>query len=299
VERIALASLPLFGASACGGTRPLAPPADMQAVVGSDGDLGAAPMCPGNSDCYWLTYVDGGTPTDNIAYWNPDGGTGDPCVPCGFETIPGAWCGQCQVVHNACGTAYFCSLLDCTSACDAVGRRPAGLVGEPALAAAGRLDQWLARAAHLEAASVPAFAQLQRELTAHGAPERLVAGARRALADEVRHAQIMSGLARAAGARLERVDVAPTPLRSLVALASENAVEGCVRETAGAVVAARQAALLGDAPLGRVLAAIAVDERRHANLAWAIDDWARPRLTRAERRAVDAARAAAIRALAA
>ena len=299
VERLALASLPLFGAGACGGQR-LGTPADMQAVVVADGDMGgAAPICPGNSDCYWLTYVDGGTPTDNIAYWNPDGGTGDPCVPCGFETIPGAWCGQCQVVHNACGTAYFCSLLDCTVACDAVGRRPAGLAAEPALAAALRLDEWLVRAAHLEAASVPAFAQLERELAAHGAPERLVAGARRARADEVRHAAIMGALARAAGARLVPVDVAPTPLRPLVEIARENAVEGCVRETAGAVVAARQARAFADPQLQRVFAAIAADERRHANLAWAVDDWVRPRLTVAERRSVDGARAAAIRQLAA
>jgi len=56
---------------------------------------------------------------------------------------------------------------------------------------------------------------------------------------------------------------------------------------------------VADPQLQRVFAAIAADERRHANLAWAVDDWVRPRLTVAERRSVDGARAAAIRQLAA
>ena len=106
-------------------------------------------------------------------------------------------------------------------------------------------------------------------------------------------------LARERGEQLLAVDVAPTAIRSLVEIARENAVEGCVRETAGAVVAARDAGRFEDPRLREIFAAIAVDERRHANLAWAVDDWARPRLTAAERRDVDAARAAAIRALAA
>jgi hypothetical protein len=151
---------------------------------------------------------------------------------------------------------------------------------------------------------VPAFAQLMRELAAHGAPEALVAAARRALADEERHARMMTDLARAAGARPATPDVAPTPLRPLVAIALENAVEGCVRETAGAVTAAvearRLAAGVGHfaAPeLRRIFAAIAIDERRHADLAWAVDAWAAPRLLPDERRLVAAARADAFRSL--
>src|SRR6476619_2092188 len=121
---MALASLPLLG-GACGKAPAMMTGADMHVAAGDD--MGAGPLCPANSDCYWLTYVDAGAPTDNIVYWNADGGA-DPCVPCGFETRAGIWCGQCQVVHNECGTAYFCSILDCSITCDPVGRRPAGLV---------------------------------------------------------------------------------------------------------------------------------------------------------------------------
>src|SRR5580693_1889069 len=55
-------------------------------------------------------------------------------------------------------------------------------------------------AAYLEAASVRAFDWLEDELSAHGAPERLQARARRAARDEVRYARAIApgeGCARA------------------------------------------------------------------------------------------------------
>jgi hypothetical protein len=300
IERLALASLPLTG-GACGGGHPtsLGPPADM-AIVAND------LQCPSYTNgCFWLQYVDAGKPNGNITYWFADGGSGvDPCIPCGFEQMPGVVCGACEIVANSCGSAYFCSILDCSAACEASGRRPAGLIAAdaqifPSLADGLALGEKLARMAHLEAASVPAFAQLAAELAAHGAPESLIAAARRAGRDEIRHAEAMTSFAREQGARPLALDVAPTPLRPLADVARENAVEGCVRETAGAALAARQAALLGDTALGRALAAIAVDERRHADLAWAVDAWIAPRLSPAERAAVENERAAAVRALAA
>src|SRR4051794_27490882 len=119
IERVALASLPLVGA--CGAPRGMSAAEDMHvAAGGGGGGDGGAPVCPPSSDCIYLVYVDGGAPTDNIVYWDPDGGAPDPCGPCRFEAIPGLWCGQCQVVHNVCGTAYFCSTFDCSAACDAV-----------------------------------------------------------------------------------------------------------------------------------------------------------------------------------
>jgi hypothetical protein len=45
--------------------------------------------------------------------------------------------------------------------------------------------------AQLEAASIVAFDRLARELDAHGAPAELVAEARRAKTDEVRHARTL------------------------------------------------------------------------------------------------------------
>ena len=288
IERLAVASA--LGWVGCGTTTPSSSSsgADMQVVIDVK-DLG----CPMMDDpCFWLTYVDGGTPTDNITYWSPDGGV-DQCAPCGFSHRPNVYCGQCEVVQHSCGVAYFCSTFNCSDACGATGRRPPGLF-VPTSTIADGLGAQLARMAHLEAASVPAFAQLAAELEAHGAPARLVAGARRALVDEQRHAAVVGGLARALGARPLPVEIEPMPLRPLAAIALDNAVEGCVRETIGAVLAAEQARLAPDRALGEALARIATDERRHANLAWAIDAWVHPRLSPGERDAVARARAAAI-----
>lgn len=288
IERLAIASLPLVACGGCGTPTPSSSPADMQVVIDVK-DLGCPTM---DEPCFWLTYVDGGTPTDNITYWSPDGGS-DQCAPCGFSQRAHVYCGQCQIVQHSCGVAYFCSTFDCSDTCGASGRRPPGLWLPPSTMAEG-LGAQLARMAHLEAASVPAFAQLAAELEAHGAPPRLLAGARRALVDERRHASLVGDLARQLGGRALPLELEPMPLRPLAAIAVDNAAEGCVRETMGAVLAAEQARLAPDRALGEALAGIATDERRHANLAWAIDAWVQPRLSPAERDAVARARATAI-----
>jgi hypothetical protein len=70
-----------------------------------------------------------------------------------------------------------------------------------------------------------------------------------------------------------------------------------VRETFGALVAAWQAAHAEDPRIARTMACIAADETRHAALAWAIARWMEPRLDARSRRAVLAARRAAVRTL--
>jgi hypothetical protein len=137
--------------------------------------------------------------------------------------------------------------------------------------------------AWLEAASVPAFLRLAEELTAHGAPEALVKAARRAAADEVRHTRAMQALARRHGAIMPEVNIPPFQPRSLEAMCTENAVEGCVRETFGALVTGWQARTAGDTEVRRALGPISRDELRHAELAWAVDAWAAGRLTPPER----------------
>ncbi len=156
---------------------------------------------------------------------------------------------------------------------------------------------WLAGLVHLEAASIPAFLLLAGDLGRLGAPHGLIRAAHAAASDEVRHARTMSALARAAGATLSDVTIAPTPTRGLLDLALDNAVEGCVHESFAALCATHQAAHAADPVLRRVFATIAVDETRHAALAFALDAWLAPRLTRAERAHVVAARHAALDAL--
>jgi hypothetical protein len=156
----------------------------------------------------------------------------------------------------------------------------------------------LARLAYLEAASVPAFERLARELEAHGAPLHLRQAALRAARDEVRHARVMAGFARRAGAAVRRPRVARGGVRSLVAIALENVVEGCVNETFGAAVAVAQSMTASDARLRRAMERIAGDELRHAELAWRVARWIDGRLEPRERARVARAQRKAVKALA-
>ena len=70
-------------------------------------------------------------------------------------------------------------------------------------------------------------------------------------------------------------------------------MEGCVRETFGALVAHYQARAAADPEVRAAMARIARDETRHAELAWRTHAWAMGRLTRDERSRVLAAMRAA------
>jgi bacterioferritin (cytochrome b1) len=172
------------------------------------------------------------------------------------------------------------------------GRRPAGRAVGPRPTSPGEL---CARMAELEAASVPAFLRLAGELTGHGAPPALVAAARRAAGDEIRHAARIGRLARALGGQPRFAAVAAAGReQTLVELACDNAAEGCVREAIGAAVALYQARAAAVPAVRRLFAGVGADEVRHAELALAIDRWARGVLGAGERRAIDEARAEAV-----
>ncbi len=192
--------------------------------------------------------------------------------------------------------------VECTIPAYCEGRRHACVRSHGA--AAGHTDDdpaaaWLARAAHDEAASVHAFEALARELADHDAPPELLARLRAAGRDEVRHAARVTALARARGAEPPTPTIAATPIRGLQAIATENAIEGCVRETWAALSAAHQALHADDPALRRIYAEIAADEARHAELAWSLDTWLSGQLGPAARAMVAHARAAAVRELAA
>lgn len=181
----------------------------------------------------------------------------------------------------------------------AVGRWTGGLEFEsPIEGSAGAMGDYLAGAAELEAAAVHAFDRLARELRAHGAPEALVREAERARADEVRHARTMTSLAKAYGATPRAIAEADLPVRSLLEVALENAAEGCVRETFGALTGTIQADRATDPRIRRAMQVIAIDETRHAALAWDVAAWAEERLGEAEVAEVRAARGEAVRRLA-
>ena len=121
----------------------------------------------------------------------------------------------------------------------AEGRRPSGYA--TGHGPGSRPQAHLAEIAHMEAAAVVAFAELERNLAFFSAPEELRARVARARRDEIAHAAIMGAQARRLGARPPAVVHAlGQHQRPLLAIAIDNIVEGCVRETYGAVVATWQ-----------------------------------------------------------
>jgi len=224
-------------------------------------------------------------------------------LPSGYRYDGGSL--QCQ---GLCPKGFFCSADSCPLCSDdgvlsvqcgyppcIGGRRPSGLRSTPKVSGSRPVAQFWRQMSHLEAASVIAFDVLRRELRAHGAPRGLIDRARRAAADEVRHARITAQLCRANGGRCARASVsAPKRVRALDAVARENSVEGCVRETYGALVSLWQARHAGDARTRHAMRLIAVDEVSHADLAWSVASWAEPRLGGSARRRIDAARRRAL-----
>lgn len=163
-------------------------------------------------------------------------------------------------------------VIDCATCPGAAGRVPAGFVAAAATAPSV-LGAYFAGAAALEAASVIAFQRLHEELALHGAPQTLLDGARAAERDEARHVLLMGRLARRHGGTYRRPRVDAVAPRSLETIARENVVEGCARETFGALLATWQAAHTPDHEIATTLAAIAEDETRHAALSWEIARW--------------------------
>jgi hypothetical protein len=179
--------------------------------------------------------------------------------------------------------------------CIVAGRRPAGLVETLEPSARDALGRVFARMAYLEAASVDAFAQLEEELTALAAPAELVTAAREARLDEVDHAARMSTLAQRFGGQPRKVVVAPRTLRSAFELALDNAIEGCVRETFGALLATHQAEHARDEEIRTTMRIVARDETRHAALSWRIAEFMHGKLTAHESERVLRAQQAALR----
>jgi len=182
--------------------------------------------------------------------------------------------------------------VDCDK-CSVMGRRPAGLARARARARSP-LGAFFGNAAYLEAASVHAFAALAGELRAFGAPAELARAAGRCARDEERHTRLAGRIARRHGGEPPVARVARARSRSLEAMAIENATEGCVRETFGALTALWQARHARDPAIARAMASIARDETRHAALAWAVAAWAEPRLDAVTRGRVVATRRRAV-----
>lgn len=248
------------------------------------GVAGATGMCRGTTmDVSCAPYLNS-VPLSCIGTAAPVAGTSLPIATC----------------SPICSTNFGCTIasvaegvvtVQCQPGC-AVGRRPAGL-GGPATCDTRAAGSYFAEIAHLEAASVTAFRILRDELRLHGAPKKLVRAAARAARDEIRHARATGALARRFGAQPRLPAIAAAKPRSLEAMAIENAVEGCVRETYGALLATRQAEAATDPVVRAAMMRIARDETRHASLSWQVGHWLEARLAPAAKRNVARAKRAA------
>jgi hypothetical protein len=228
-----------------------------------------------------------------------DGGVLDvgPTCTAFCESPPDSLCSypveECSFVTLDGGPGVSCTISSCGHQC--TGRRPASLLASSPSHAASPVGAYLADAARLEGASVVAFQVLANELRMLGAPEPMIRAARRSGLEEVRHTEITSAMARRYGAEpLRPIVGAPPPPRSLETIAIENAVEGCARETYGAMVAWWQAHHAQDPLVATAMAEIAGDETRHAELAWEVAAWANSRLSTTARREVVSAHTRAI-----
>ncbi len=194
--------------------------------------------------------------------------------------------GASRCPAQASGVTLSCTRFGC------LGRLTEGFTTPSNVASLG--DRFAAMA-FLEAVSVHAFDRLERELRAHGANADLLRDARRAKRDEQRHTVTMAGLARRNGCEAKMPETPQIkPIRTLFEMALENAVEGCVRETYGAVVGLIEGETSPSSSVRRAMRSVSADECRHAELAWAVHAWAMPQLSPNEAREVEIAMRAAI-----
>jgi hypothetical protein len=138
-------------------------------------------------------------------------------------------------------------------------------------------EHWTSEAA-FEHASVASFAQLTLDLMKVGAPPDLLAATQRAALDEIEHARIAFALAAAYGGTTPVGPAAlaamPGSCRSLADLARLTFIDACVGESVASATLADKARNASDPVLRDLLASMAEDEERHAELAWRIVAWA-------------------------
>jgi len=207
---------------------------------------------------------------------------------------------DCATAGGAAGTCgYNNGVHECVPEC-AFGR-PFLVLGAARTAATERRADWQARdlepsvegltaaqrevlagawadAAAMEHASIAAFARFALQLLSVGAPASLVERTHEAMRDETEHAQLCFTLA----SRYAGRPLGPSALRVQDALAelepesilTTTILEGCIGEMVAAIEAAEALQHTRDPAVGAVLARIAEDEARHAELAWRYLRWA-------------------------
>lgn len=139
-------------------------------------------------------------------------------------------------------------------------------------------ELWLLTA-RMEHASIAAFSQLSLQLSALGAPARLLEWSHRAALEEIGHAKrcfavasAITGTAHRAGP-IDELAAASTGAIDLTRLAIGSLIDGCLAEGMAADVAARGASTAIEPAIRATLELIAREESGHAELAWAVLEW--------------------------
>jgi hypothetical protein len=241
------------------------------------------------------------TMKDEYCYgWNPPTDGGADAAVNADAGVSAATCSvNCTIACEGAFSSSIGGMVQCTRKSETevtcthnylCGRAPEGFAPLPHAKSLGELFCVFAK---LESAAVLAFDRMALELAAHEAPLALVRDAERAASDERRHTRMMTTLARRYGCEPDTQVDAPSHVRPLFEIALENAVEGCVRETFGAVLAMYQSANAPDPKVRCAIRAIAEDESAHAELSWRVARCIEARLTAEERLRIESARAEA------
>jgi hypothetical protein len=140
--------------------------------------------------------------------------------------------------------------------------------------------EW-AKCGQSEHASVASFARFSLQLMGLGAPASLLEASAQAQLDEIRHAKLAFSAAATFGST--RVDLRPGAfpvhtvqvglLSDMPAIAAAIVIEGCIGETLAAFRASVELQMATHPAALAALAEVAVDEARHAGLAWRALRW--------------------------
>lgn len=236
-------------------------PSSTTTSMANDAPSASAPTTPIVSDGGFAHHYPGGM----VEVPLPDGGTAHRPMP---------FLGRPLVADDQARVAEATSRSDWTIAI-----MPA-ISQLPTEERAALAEMW-ARDAASEHASIAAFSRFSLQLMALGAPADLVEAAHLAALDEARHARDAYALASAYAGK----EIGPSALDvrgtldhvadvTLTRLAVETFEHGCVGETIAAWDAREKLAEYNDPTVRDVLARVAADEERHAELAWRAVAWA-------------------------
>jgi hypothetical protein len=178
-----------------------------------------------------------------------------------------------RAFRDATGTPSVARTIDRTDWAATIGALALADVAPAERAALA--DHWTQEAA-FEHASIASFAQLTLDLLSVGAPPDLLEAAQRATLDEIAHARITFALATAYGGKPvgpAALSALPGASRTLATIARSTFIDACVGESVASAALAESSRRASDPVLRDLLAKMAEDEERHAELAWRIVAW--------------------------